>query len=531
MQLLRNPFILALVIIGAFILIFTILEKKGLLKPYNLEMSGLFLIWKTERGKKLIDNLAQKKKFWKAYGNLSIAVISICMVIILTLLVWSAYLASFIPAESAPSPRMVIGIPGVNPLIPVWYGILGLAVAIIVHEFSHGILARLADVKVKTLGLVFIVVPIGAFVEPDEEEMDALPKIKRDRIYGAGPTANIVLALVFVILFSSVFMASVAPEEDGLIVHGLVTDSPADMSDLNIGELVLTIDGIRTEEMVDVEQIDVPPLRQVSVRTRYKDADREHTVISGLMISTVQDNYPAYDAGLEALDIIVSMDGVQIRNYHDFNEHLEGKSSGEILNVTYARLDDDDYTNHTTTIVLADKYESFAEMYPSENREEYRGRAYMGVTVSYMGIMFRDVGWIQRLMVNPYSGATSFNDYMMASLTYISFPFLGLSPIPSEIAQLYVITGPLSVIPAGVFWPIANACYWIFWLNLMVGLFNSLPAVPLDGGYVFKDALSSVVEKFNMKEEIEKKLVHSVSYLLAFMILGMLLWQLIGPRL
>ena len=530
MSIVQTPLIIALVVIGLFFIIFTILEKKEMLKRYNLEMSGLFLIWKTERGKKFIESISQKKRFWTAYGNISIMVITVSMVIILVLLAWSAYLASFIPAESAPSPRMVIGIPGVNPLIPVWYGILGLAVAIIVHEFSHGILARLADVKVKTLGLVFVVVPIGAFVEPDEEEMEALPNIKRDRIYGAGPTANIIFALVFVLLFSSVFMASISPREDGLLVHGMVRGSQADLSDMGIGELVLSIDGNRVSSHEDIDSIDIPPMDDVTVRTRYGDSEREHTVVSGLTIVSVLPDYPADDAGLRASDIIISIDDDYIRNYDDFNSVIQQRSSGDTVNITYSRHRDGDYITQMATVVLLDKYESFQELYPHENKDEYRGQPYMGVTISYMGISFRDVGWIRQLMVNPYTGADSFNDYVMASLTYISFPFLGLSPIPMEIAQLYEITGPLSVIPESLFWTMANSFYWIFWLNLMVGLFNSLPAVPLDGGYVFKDGLSWLVEKFGMKESTENKLVHGLSYFMAFLILGMLLWQLIGPR-
>ncbi len=522
--------LLALAFIGMFIITFAILEKKGLLKAYNLEMSGPFLFWKTQRGKDLIDKLSEKERFWKIYGNISVVIVSICMVLMLALVVWSAYLASFIPAESAPSPRMIIGIPGVNPIIPIWYGILGLAIAIIVHEFSHGILARLAKVKVKTLGLVFLVVPIGAFVEPDEEEMEELTKIKRDRIYGAGPTSNIVLALVFAILFSSVFMASVTPRENGMMVHGIMADSPADISGLELGELILSIDNIRTEEYEDILHIDVEPFSEVSVTTRWKDMEREYNVISGLVITFTQPDSPAHGSGLQKLDIIVSMDEEVIRNYHDFDEFLNDKSAGEELYITYARKDNDIYNLFNTTLTLADKYESFAESNPSENREEFRGQGYMGVSLMYMGINLRDVRWIPQLMARPFQGAETPNDYLMASLTYISLPFLRLSPLPTEFTQLYQVTGPLAHLPSGVFWALTNALYWIFWLNLMVGLFNALPAVPLDGGYIFKDGVTSLVEKFKLNKSTEERVVHSISYLLAFIILGLLLWQLIGPH-
>ncbi len=530
MSVFTTGLLLVLTIIGMFILVFAILEKKGFLKAYNLEMSGPFLFWKTQRGKELIDRLSSKERFWTTYGNLSILVVSICMAVIFALVVWSAYLATFIPAESAPSPRMIIGIPGVNPIIPVWYGILGLAVAIIVHEFSHGILARLAKVKVKTLGLVFLVVPIGAFVEPDEDEMKDLPKIKRDRIYAAGPTSNVLMAIFFAILFSSVFMASVTPVENGMIVHGIVVGSPGETGGLEIGELVLSIHGIRTEEFDDIVDMDIEPLSEVDIQTRWRGEEREHSVISGMVIIYVQPDSPAHRAGLRELDIIVSMDGEFVRNYRDFDEFMGDAVAGHELLLVYGRMEDDDYILHETSVVLADKYERFQVLNPNQNREEYRGQGYMGVTVSYMGINFRDVRWVREFMVNPYKGAENFNDYLMASLTYISLPFLRLSPVPTEVAQLYRVTGPLGALPQSVFWVLTNSFYWIFWLNLMVGLFNALPAVPLDGGYIFKDGVSSVIERLKMKKATEEKVVHGISYLIALMILGMLLWQLIGPR-
>ena len=56
---------------------------------------------------------------------------------------------------------MMIGLPGLNPVIPLWYGILALVIAMVVHEFSHGILSRVANVKVKALGLLMFFFPVG----------------------------------------------------------------------------------------------------------------------------------------------------------------------------------------------------------------------------------------------------------------------------------------------------------------------------------------------------------------------------------
>ena len=76
----------------------------------------------------------------------------------------------------------------------------------VVHEFSHGILSRVADVNIKALGLLMFIFPVGAFVEPDEEEMKNMKRWERMRLYSAGPGSNMVIAIVFSLLFSWVMV-------------------------------------------------------------------------------------------------------------------------------------------------------------------------------------------------------------------------------------------------------------------------------------------------------------------------------------
>jgi membrane-associated protease RseP (regulator of RpoE activity) len=75
--------------------------------------------------------------------------------------------------------------------------------------------------------------------------------------------------------------------------------------------------------------------------------------------------------------------------------------------------------------------------------------------------------------------------------------------------------------------------YWLFWLNLMLGATNALPAVPLDGGFVFKDGVEALLARFRrgLPAERRDRVVRGVSYAFALMILALILWQIIGPRL
>ena len=45
-----------------------------------------------------------------------------------------------------------------------------------------------------------------------------------------------------------------------------------------------------------------------------------------------------------------------------------------------------------------------------------------------------------------------------------------------------------------------NILYWIGWINFYVGLFNCLPAIPLDGGRVFQESLMSIFRGEKGKE-------------------------------
>ncbi len=94
-------------------------------------------------------------------------------------------------------------IPGVAPIIPgitmpLFAGILALVVILVVHEFSHGVLARIAKIRLKSVGvLLFGIVPLGAYVEPDEKEMKKLSKEKQERIFVAGIASNLIVGLIF----------------------------------------------------------------------------------------------------------------------------------------------------------------------------------------------------------------------------------------------------------------------------------------------------------------------------------------------
>src|SRR2546425_2734986 len=78
----------SLLIAGAAIVLWSlllyVLQKRGLLERRGLAPSpppaGPFLMWKTLRGRQLIDRLARPKRFWRVFCDIPIGLVALTMV-------------------------------------------------------------------------------------------------------------------------------------------------------------------------------------------------------------------------------------------------------------------------------------------------------------------------------------------------------------------------------------------------------------------------------------------------------------------
>jgi membrane-associated protease RseP (regulator of RpoE activity) len=434
-----------------------LLYKKGVLKKHNISFYGPALMWRTEKGIQFLKNRAKHEQFWKIYGNIGIIFCFVTMIVMTGLMAWTAKLVvEFTPAQrnALPGPEVALVLPGINPILPLeylGYVLLGLVIAIMVHEFSHGILALVDKLKVKSLGILYLIVPIGAFCEPDDEEVKKAKIIPRMRIYAAGPAANFVVVLISILLFSFVFMSAVQPVDEGVMVFTVDADSPASRIELQTGVII--------------------------------------TKVNDTVIHTGNEYFNAWN----------------------------NTNANQTVNITYLKSG----TLHTTQVLLGDKYVEYAKRTTIYvNNISYKGKGYLGVQS-----LLRDSVVSEHLAIlkNP------FYNFPGGLLTFYSLPllgyFAGYNPIISPFSDSYIITGPLGVLPVPLFWIIINAIYWIFWLNLAVSLFNVLPMVPLDGGFLFNDGVRAVIIRLKkgIKEETKEKIVKNVSLAISLVILGLIL--------
>ena len=426
-------------------------DNEGYLERNNMELvwGRSFLMWRTDWGKNFIEKVSQNKPLWRRIGDVWVVTVFFIMIFMFLLLLWQATLAWQIPKSASVSPKMMIGLPGLNPVIPLWYGILALVIAMVVHEFSHGILSRVANVKVKALGLLMFFFPVGAFVEPDEEEMKSMKKWERMRLYAAGPGSNMVIAIIFSFLFSSVMVASLEPSSDGVLSGSVVLD------------------------------------------------------------------YGGEEAGLEPWMLITEVNDQAILNSEDFSNVMNETYAGQVVNVSVLNKG----TPEAYQVTLSDKGSYYLKYYPDSYETWMSGKGFMGIAVV-------DPEVIADSLANPGSSGGSM-------LQYITLPFQKLQPFPEHFTALFSPTGIVGAIPDSAFWILANSFYWIFWLNLMVGLTNALPAVPLDGGFIFADGVTGMLGKVksSMTAQRKEEIVDRLVSILAITVVFLIVWQIVGPRL
>jgi len=211
-------------------------------KEEGLSVDFLVAMWRTKRLLGFIDRLSRvNRRFWKVYSDIGIALGYMGMAYVFYALLITA-LKTLQTRKSPAGVQLVI--PGVT--IPLWYGLIGLAVVMVVHELSHGVVARAEGLPLKSVGLVLLAVIPGAFVEPDEEKLSKAPLRSRLRVYGAGSMANVVTAIITALVLSYAVTPLLVP--DGIQVGDVIKGAPAD-GVLHRGDVIIAINGHSVKTM------------------------------------------------------------------------------------------------------------------------------------------------------------------------------------------------------------------------------------------------------------------------------------------
>jgi len=156
-------------------------------------------------------------------------------------------------AQSSVPLQSYVLIPGLNPFVPLLYGLLALIIAVTIHEAAHGVVAWRSGVKVEGAGIILLgFIPVGAYVRPAEEEYNSKSLRQKLNIMSAGVTANLIVALVCLALLVFLILPTVSVAQDarrGVAVYYVSKGSPANLAGIVPGDIIKAIDGYQIPNM------------------------------------------------------------------------------------------------------------------------------------------------------------------------------------------------------------------------------------------------------------------------------------------
>ena len=583
--------------LGIFLLYWffiSILDRKGILEKHNISTFGPLpiLMIRTTKGLKLLDFLARPKLYWRSFANLGIllmfaGMIAMFLVIAISdLALYTSFLNGSVPEPGKyNSARNLFLIPGVNEFIPFTWGVIALIVTLVVHEFSHAILCRVEGIRVKSMGILFALVPVGGFAEPDDEQLfgkkeevkKELPltasikeieeweekdkrkteilkpeetesgpvtiatRTQRARILAAGVMANFSVAFIAFLLFFGPVLGAIAPSSDSMVLS-VNESSPADLAGLQKGMIITQINDTNVNTAIDVLTYLEPvkpgdPVRIHAVKDGVASVHDLTTVpapkdsVSGVLVGGVVEGSPAGAAGIKTGMTMIRINNTKMQNIASFVNFMEKTQANQDIEIEL--LPPANYTGKLTengTVI----YDVQLSSNPSESKHGFLGVMYGNngvVECPTLGISI----WMPqaKLYLDALKQIPSLLTELAGWIILFGLPIYGFAGegfrgFSGTIAQFYHPVGWAEPLGIGIFW-IANTLLWVGWLNFYVGLFNCLPAVPLDGGHVFKDFTYSFVYRLTRSEKASEKVSNSITASFSVLILFSFMFMIFGP--
>ncbi|HPR41683.1 MAG TPA: site-2 protease family protein [Candidatus Methanofastidiosa archaeon] len=220
----------------AFWALIMLIDQRLDLKRYNIEVMLFQIIARTGRLTGTIDRIAKGiRPIWVIYSIVGVALGMVAMV-----LTTSNFLliGRMLFNEPSSATGVQIVIPGVT--LPLTYSLVALMVVVIVHEFSHGIIARVNGIKLKSVGVGILAVLPFAFVEPDEDSMKESTPASRIKVLSAGSMANFATAFIALVIIFGLVVPNLSGT--GLTIGSVDGEQPGGLAGLEEGMIIESID-------------------------------------------------------------------------------------------------------------------------------------------------------------------------------------------------------------------------------------------------------------------------------------------------
>lgn len=465
-----------LIFLAAFLIFFSVFLYT---RKHNLKREGLLFMYRAKWGIKLIDYIGSRyKKTLKALSYISVAMGYLLMAagVYLVYLIVKIYL--FNPAVVSE-----LKVPPIIPLVPYLpqvfnlqflppfyftYWIIIIAVLAIPHEVAHGVMAAYNKVKIKTTGFAFFpyFFPIfpAAFVEPDEKAMEKKSKFAQLTVLSAGTFANIITAVIFILLLMGFFSLAFSPS-------GVVFDTYS-ISQVSIAGITM-MNGVPLTNPSYNQLLNLSEQKgfnniTYNNRTYLATADMLDNQSNNNGQIVLYDDAPAIENNLSS--IISVIDGKNITSISDLQQALEKHKPGD--NITITQITDNGTADKTITL---------------GNRPGMPGTPWLGIgfyTQQQTGLFSKVVGGIVSFKSPNVYYTANFGDF-------------------------------------SVF--IYNLLWWIEIMSITVAIINMLPVGIFDGGRFFYLTVWGITKK---EKFAKKAFAFSTWFVLFLIVLLMAIWAI-----
>lgn len=173
------------------------------LNKYGLQVKPFYFVFKTKRFNIVLNGTTRRfKQFWLVVWNIGVASSMGLMSYSLYILISNLVKFFQVPEKAGP---MVLLLPGITiGLQSLPFFLTALAIVMITHEAAHGIASRLENIEIQSTGILMAFLLFGAFVEPDEDQLNRARLASKARVYGAGSLVNLLTAVLMIIILEIV---------------------------------------------------------------------------------------------------------------------------------------------------------------------------------------------------------------------------------------------------------------------------------------------------------------------------------------